>query len=298
MVVDGRTRTGRSGHRPRAPAHPRRQACLPRRQQDRHRKDSCRRQKTFAGSACRRSSPSPPSTARHRRPSRSCLRHAPFPEQDQEEISADDAAEIEIGITSPHPRRVPAARNLDRHHRPAQRRQVHAAQCPHRLLAAIVSPIAGTTRDAVDEVVEYNGAQFRFVDTAGIRRKGKTHMMAEKLSVIMARRHSRPPTSHCWSSTPRKASPPPTPPSAATRMRAAAPSSSSSTNGIWSPPRAQMASRRPTKDLRGAAPTRAQVSGLCAGGLSLRSASHQSTPCSIWSSWSRPSAASASPPAR
>jgi GTPase len=54
---------------------------------------------------------------------------------------------------------------------------------------AIVSPIAGTTRDAVDEVVEHNGVQYRFVDTAGIRRKGKTHMMAEKLSVIMARRH-------------------------------------------------------------------------------------------------------------
>ena len=54
---------------------------------------------------------------------------------------------------------------------------------------AIVSPIAGTTRDAVDEVVEFEGTQFRFVDTAGIRRKGKTHLMAEKLSVIMARRH-------------------------------------------------------------------------------------------------------------
>lgn len=54
---------------------------------------------------------------------------------------------------------------------------------------AIVSPIAGTTRDAVDEVVEYEGSTFRFVDTAGIRRKGKTHLMAEKLSVIMARRH-------------------------------------------------------------------------------------------------------------
>jgi GTPase len=54
---------------------------------------------------------------------------------------------------------------------------------------AIVSPIAGTTRDAVDEVVEHNGSQYRFVDTAGIRRKGKTHLMAEKLSVIMARRH-------------------------------------------------------------------------------------------------------------
>jgi GTPase len=54
---------------------------------------------------------------------------------------------------------------------------------------AIVSPIAGTTRDAVDEVVERAGHNFRFVDTAGIRRKGKTKLMAEKLSVIMARKH-------------------------------------------------------------------------------------------------------------
>jgi GTPase len=54
---------------------------------------------------------------------------------------------------------------------------------------AIVSPIAGTTRDAVDEVMEFEGSQLRFVDTAGIRRKGKTHLMAEKLSVVMARRH-------------------------------------------------------------------------------------------------------------
>jgi GTP-binding protein len=54
---------------------------------------------------------------------------------------------------------------------------------------AIVSPIAGTTRDAVDEVVERGGHAFRFVDTAGIRRKGKTKLMAEKLSVIMARKH-------------------------------------------------------------------------------------------------------------
>jgi GTP-binding protein len=54
---------------------------------------------------------------------------------------------------------------------------------------AIVSPIPGTTRDAVDEVVEYNGRKFRFIDTAGIRRKGKTHLMAEKLSVVMARKH-------------------------------------------------------------------------------------------------------------
>jgi GTP-binding protein len=54
---------------------------------------------------------------------------------------------------------------------------------------SIVSPIPGTTRDAVDELVERDGQKFRFIDTAGIRRKGKTEMMAEKLSVVMARKH-------------------------------------------------------------------------------------------------------------
>lgn len=54
---------------------------------------------------------------------------------------------------------------------------------------AIVSPIPGTTRDAVDEIVEHGGRRFRFIDTAGIRRKGKTYLMAEKLSVVMARKH-------------------------------------------------------------------------------------------------------------
>jgi GTP-binding protein len=37
--------------------------------------------------------------------------------------------------------------------------------------------------------MEYKGHELRIVDTAGIRRKGKTHLMAEKLSVVMARRH-------------------------------------------------------------------------------------------------------------
>jgi GTP-binding protein len=54
---------------------------------------------------------------------------------------------------------------------------------------AIVSPIPGTTRDAVDEMVEHDGQKFRFIDTAGIRRKGKTKLMAEKLSVVMSRKH-------------------------------------------------------------------------------------------------------------
>jgi GTP-binding protein len=53
----------------------------------------------------------------------------------------------------------------------------------------IVSPIPGTTRDAIDTEIEYEGTAFRLIDTAGIRRKGKTELMAEKISVIMARRH-------------------------------------------------------------------------------------------------------------
>jgi GTP-binding protein len=56
---------------------------------------------------------------------------------------------------------------------------------------AIVSPIAGTTRDAVDETVIRDGVEYEIVDTAGIRRKGKTELMPEKLSVVMARRHIR-----------------------------------------------------------------------------------------------------------
>jgi GTPase len=54
---------------------------------------------------------------------------------------------------------------------------------------SIVSDEPGTTRDTVDTIVEHNGRTYRFLDTAGIRRKGKTKLIAEKLSVIMARRH-------------------------------------------------------------------------------------------------------------
>jgi GTP-binding protein len=52
----------------------------------------------------------------------------------------------------------------------------------------IVSPVAGTTRDAIDTVLQTPERNFRLIDTAGIRRKGKTDEMAEKLSVIMARK--------------------------------------------------------------------------------------------------------------
>jgi len=53
---------------------------------------------------------------------------------------------------------------------------------------SIVSPIPGTTMDSVDTDVVRNGKVYRFVDTAGIRRKGKTTLVAEKLSVVMAKR--------------------------------------------------------------------------------------------------------------
>jgi GTPase len=114
-----------------------------------------------------------------------------FPEQEKEEVSAEAAAQIESQVESHH-----------RTHGQYQQRETSIAIIGRPNVGkstllnaltnssrAIVSPIAGTTRDAVDEVVEHDGAQYRFVDTAGIRRKGKTHLMAEKLSVIMARRH-------------------------------------------------------------------------------------------------------------
>jgi GTPase len=53
---------------------------------------------------------------------------------------------------------------------------------------SIVSPIPGTTMDNVDMEVAREGHTYRFVDTAGIRRKAKTTLVAEKLSVVMARR--------------------------------------------------------------------------------------------------------------
>ncbi len=53
---------------------------------------------------------------------------------------------------------------------------------------AIVTETPGTTRDAVDSLLSFQDRTIRLIDTAGIRRKGRTQGLAEKLSVVMARK--------------------------------------------------------------------------------------------------------------
>ena len=50
----------------------------------------------------------------------------------------------------------------------------------------IVSDIAGTTRDAIDTEVKYNGKEYVFIDTAGLRRKNKIKEELERYSIIRA----------------------------------------------------------------------------------------------------------------
>lgn len=50
----------------------------------------------------------------------------------------------------------------------------------------IVSDIAGTTRDAIDTDISYNGREYVFIDTAGLRRKNKIKEEIERFSIIRA----------------------------------------------------------------------------------------------------------------
>lgn len=50
----------------------------------------------------------------------------------------------------------------------------------------IVSPIAGTTRDAIDTIYTYDDQEYVLIDTAGMRKKGKVYESTEKYSVLRA----------------------------------------------------------------------------------------------------------------
>ena len=52
----------------------------------------------------------------------------------------------------------------------------------------IVSPIAGTTRDSIDTIVEKEGTRYTLIDTAGIRRKNKEHEVVDKFAAIRTER--------------------------------------------------------------------------------------------------------------
>lgn len=122
---------------------------------------------------------------------------APFFELGNEvfPISAEHGFGIDTlldAITADFPRAEASAREPDVNISIIGRPNVGKSTLLNRLVGAeraIVSPEPGTTRDTVDTLVERDGRVYRFLDTAGIRRKGKTKLVAEKLSVMMARRH-------------------------------------------------------------------------------------------------------------
>ena len=69
------------------------------------------------------------------------------------------------------------------------RRNAGKSSLVNRLLGSersIVTPMAGTTRDAVDTRVENSHGVYNFIDTAGIRRHSKVEDRIEKFSVLRA----------------------------------------------------------------------------------------------------------------
>jgi len=98
--------------------------------------------------------------------------HLPAADLDDEETTVPDGDEIHVAVIG--------------------RPNVGKSSLVNRLVGdsrVLVSEVPGTTRDAVDVICEVGGTRFRFVDTAGIRRKGKTDKGPEVLSVVVARRH-------------------------------------------------------------------------------------------------------------
>jgi len=87
------------------------------------------------------------------------------PEEEQEELPDDDALNVAI-IGRPNVGKSSLTNRLVGHNR------------------SIVSDVAGTTRDAVDVVVEHKGTRYRLVDTAGMRKKSQVHEDVEYYSIV------------------------------------------------------------------------------------------------------------------
>ncbi|MBR2682123.1 MAG: ribosome biogenesis GTPase Der [Atopobiaceae bacterium] len=90
---------------------------------------------------------------------------AAFPSPTEDEDEEDDALNVAI-IGRPNVGKSSLANRLAKRNR------------------SIVSDVAGTTRDAIDTLIEWKGQRFRLVDTAGMRKKTQVHEDVEYYSLV------------------------------------------------------------------------------------------------------------------
>ena len=112
-----------------------------------------------------------------------------FPVSAEHGLGVDDLLDV---VTANFPQREEAAEEPTVRVAIIGRPNVGKSTLLNRLVGeerVIVAPEPGTTRDAVDTLLRRDGRLYRLIDTAGIRRKGKTELLAEKLSVVMARKY-------------------------------------------------------------------------------------------------------------
>lgn len=123
----------------------------------------------------------------------------PWPVSAEHGLGVDALAEAIEAVLPPGEPGTPGADAFDERPDPEVELQVAIVGRPNvgksslvnRLAGAervTVSAVPGTTRDAVDVVLVRDGRKFRLVDTAGLRRRGKTESQDEAVGIIMARR--------------------------------------------------------------------------------------------------------------
>ncbi len=99
--------------------------------------------------------------------------------------------ELRERIAESLPQPEPSARDLGPRLAIVGRPNVGKSSLLNRLLGqerALVSDVPGTTRDPIDTIVEWEGHPYVLIDTAGIRRRGKTADAPEEVAIMMARR--------------------------------------------------------------------------------------------------------------